>query len=327
MKAPEFWRHDGALARLLAPAAWAYRVGVDLNRRRVTPARADAPVVCIGNLVAGGAGKTPTALAIAGILRRRGRQPHFLTRGYGGRLAGPVRVDPARHRVADVGDEALLLAARAPTWLAHDRVAGATAAVADGADAIVMDDGFQNPSLIKDLSILVIDAGYGLGNTRLLPAGPLREPAAQGFGRANAIVLIETAGASRQAPLPALPKHLPVLAARLVPDEDAMRFAGQPVFAFAGIGRPEKFFQTVRSIGAELVGQRSFRDHHVYDPQEIMRMVEDANAVDAIPVTTAKDHVRLPVEAQPMVEILNVHLAFDAPTTVMELLDSLAVNV
>ena len=326
MKAPEFWRRDGALARLLAPAAWAYRLGADLNRRRVTPARADVPVICIGNLVAGGAGKTPTALAIAGMLRRRGRQPYFLTRGYGGRLAGPVRVDPARHSVADVGDEALLLAARAPTWLAHDRIAGATAAIADGAGVIVMDDGFQNPSLIKDLSILVIDAGYGLGNTRLLPAGPLREPAAHGLARADAVVLIETAGATRQAPLPALPKDLPVLAARLVPDEDAMRFAGRRVFAFAGIGRPEKFFQTVRSVGADLVGQRSFRDHYVYDPQEIMRMVEDANAVDAIPVTTAKDHVRLPAEAQPMVEILNVHLAFDAPTTVMELLDNVAVD-
>ena len=326
MKAPEFWRHDGALARLLAPAAWAYRIGADLNRRRVTPARADAPVICIGNLVAGGAGKTPTALAIAGILRRRGRQPHFLTRGYGGRLAGPVRVDPARHPVTDVGDEALLLAARAPTWLAHDRVAGAKAAIADGAEIIVMDDGFQNPSLIKDLSILVIDAGYGLGNTRLLPAGPLREPAARGFGRANAIILIETAGALDRAPLPALPKHLPVLPARLIPDEDAMRLAGRRVFAFAGIGRPEKFFQTVRSVGADLVGQRSFRDHHVYDPQEIMRMVEDADAVDAIPVTTAKDHVRLPVEAQPMVEILNVHLEFAAPATVAELLDSVAAD-
>ena len=141
MKAPEFWRHDGALARLLAPAAWAYRIGAGLNRRRVAPTRVGAPVICVGNLVAGGAGKTPTALAIAGLLRHRGRRPHFLTRGYGGRLVGPVRVDTARHGVAEVGDEALLLAARAPTWLARDRVAGATAAVAAGADVIVMEIG------------------------------------------------------------------------------------------------------------------------------------------------------------------------------------------
>ncbi len=326
MKAPEFWRYDGALSRLLAPAAWAYQVGTDLNRRRVTPRGVGTTVICIGNLVAGGAGKTPTALALAGMLRGRGRRPHFLTRGYGGRISGPVRVDPALHTVAEVGDEALLLAARAPTWLAHDRVAGATAAVAADADTIVMDDGFQNPSLIKDLSILVIDAGYGFGNARLLPAGPLREPARHGLARADAVVLIETAGAAARAPLPVLPKHLPVLPARLIPDEDAMRFAGRRVFAFAGIGRPEKFFHTVRSVGAELVGQRSFRDHHVYDPQEIMRLVEDASAADAIPVTTAKDHVRLPAEARPMVEVLNVHLAFDAPTAVMELLDSVAVN-
>ena len=326
MKAPEFWRHDGALARLLAPAAWAYAMGADLNRRRVTPARAGAPVICIGNLVAGGAGKTPTALAVAGMLRRRGRRPHFLTRGYGGRLAGPVRVDPARHTVAEVGDEALLLAARAPTWLAHDRVAGAAAAIGDGADAIVMDDGFQNPSLVKDLSVLVIDAGYGLGNTRLLPAGPLREPVERGLARADAVVLIETVGVAARAPLPPLPNGLPVIAARLVPDEDAMRFAGRRVFAFAGIGRPEKFFQTVLSVGAELAGQRSFRDHHVYGPQEIMQLVEAASAADAVPVTTAKDHVRLPAEARPMVETLHVHLEFDAPNAVMDLLDSMAVD-
>lgn len=326
MKAPEFWRHDGALAHLLAPAAWAYDIGARLHRHRVKPARVDVPVVCIGNLVAGGAGKTPTALAIAGMLNRRGRQPQFLTRGYGGRLPGPVRVDPQRHTADDVGDEALLLAARAPTWVSHDRVAGAAAAVAAGAGTIVMDDGFQNPSLVKDLAVLVIDAGYGIGNARTLPAGPLREPAEHGLKRADAVVLIEAPGIATATLPPLPPNDLPVLRARLVPDEAAMRFAGQRVLAFAGIGRPEKFFQTVRSVGAELVGERRFRDHHVYSPQDIMRLVETANAAGAVPVTTAKDHVRLPPEARPMVEALHVHLEFDAPAAVMQLLDSMTVH-
>ncbi len=174
MRAPEFWQSDGALARLLAPLGAAYGLAGRLRRARARPAACGVPVVCIGNLVAGGAGKTPVALAVAGRLQDQGRAVQLLTRGYGGRARGPLRVEPGRQGAAEVGDEALLLAARAPTWVARDRAAGAAAAVAAGAEVLVMDDGFQNPALAKDLSLLVVDGASGFGNGRVMPAGPAR---------------------------------------------------------------------------------------------------------------------------------------------------------
>ncbi len=172
MRAPDFWRHDGTMARLLSPLSPLYDVAAKFGRAATSAHRVGVPVVCVGNLVAGGAGKTPTALAVAQLLLELDRAPHFLSRGYGGREVGPLEVVPERHDARRVGDDALLLARRAPTWVARDRVAGAMAAIAAGADCIVMDDGFQNPSLVKDLSLLVVDRDYGFGNGRLLPAGP-----------------------------------------------------------------------------------------------------------------------------------------------------------
>ncbi len=289
----------------LLPLAAAYSLAGRARWALSRPWRADIPVVCAGNLVVGGAGKTPLAMALASWFGAKGREVHFLTRGYGGRQRGPLRVDPTRHTFRDVGDEALLLAGVAPTWVARDRPAGARAAQDAGAGIIIMDDGFQNPSLHKDLSLIAIDGGYGFGNGLVLPAGPLREPLATGFARAHAAVII---GEDREGAGSKIPPGLPILQARLTPGPEAEELAGKPLVAFAGIGRPDKFFESLRALGCDLLDAVPFPDHHVYKPDEVMWLVEMAASAGAKPVTTLKDYVRLPEEAKPMVETLSVTL-------------------
>ncbi|WP_343713134.1 tetraacyldisaccharide 4'-kinase [Inquilinus sp.] len=322
MKTPGFWYRPQATpaAWLLAPAGALYDVASRLRRAWVSPQRAPVPVVCVGNLVAGGAGKTPVALALGRRFREIAVEAHFLSRGHGGSLAGPVRVDPDRHSAAEVGDEPLLLARAGPAWISRDRPAGARAAAAAGARLILMDDGFQNPSLAKDLSLLVVDGGSGFGNGLILPAGPLREKPADGLKRADALVVM---GADRAGIADLAARHgLPALGARLVPvAEDAARLRGRKVLAFAGIGRPGKFFATLAELGAELAGAIPFPDHHAYTPDEVMRLVETAQERQAVPVTTEKDLVRLPPEARPMVEALRVELAWDNPAAVDAVLE------
>lgn len=313
MKAPGFWEHDGPLARLFEPAAALYAAAGAWRLRRGTPWRAPVPVICVGNVVAGGAGKTPVALDLLGRLPGA----HALLRGYGGRLAGPVRVAPATHGHEDVGDEALLLAARAPTWVARDRAAGARAAVEAGATAIVMDDGFQNPALHKTLALLVIDGAYGLGNGRVLPAGPLREPFARAIARADAVVILgdDSWGVARR-----LPPGLPVLHGDLAPGPEAAQLAGQKVVAFAGIGRPAKFFTTLRQLGARVVASHPFADHYPYAPADIQPILDEAFQLGALPVTTAKDAVRLPLDQRQQVNVLSVSVAWRYPGAVDRLL-------
>jgi tetraacyldisaccharide 4'-kinase len=313
MRAPEFWRHGGIVPTLLAPAACAYAAAGAARRGLARPFRAASPVLCAGNLVSGGAGKTPVAIAIARRLIAMGRTPHFLTRGYGGSTIGPLRVDPVRHGSRIVGDEPLLLARVAPTWVARDRAAGARAAVAGGADAIVMDDGLQNPGLAKDLALVVVDGAYGFGNGRVIPAGPLREPLAEGLARADAAVIVgaDEAGVARS-----VGGTLPIVPARLAPVEWTDGIAGRDVVAFAGIARPEKFFTTLRELGCRLVASEPFADHHRYAVDEVMRLVNLAVARNAVPVTTAKDAVRLPPAALQLVRVLEIEIAWQAPEAI-----------
>ncbi|MBV8242210.1 MAG: tetraacyldisaccharide 4'-kinase, partial [Hyphomicrobiales bacterium] len=244
MREPSFWWGEASLASaLLAPLAAIYGA-VARARLGGRGRRAGAPVVCIGNLTVGGAGKTPTALAVARMLAAAGERPVFLSRGYGGTLAGPVRVDPARHGAHDVGDEPLLLARTAPTIVARDRVKGA--AIAAGASVIVMDDGFHNPSLAKDFSVLVVDARRGIGNGRVIPAGPLRAPLDAQLTRAHALVVVGTSLRAAAVAAAARARDIPVLQARLRPDAAFIAgLGGARVLAFAGIGDPEKFFATL----------------------------------------------------------------------------------
>ncbi|MEO3432715.1 tetraacyldisaccharide 4'-kinase [Inquilinus sp. CAU 1745] len=321
MKAPSFWRSPNAVATALSPLGAAYgRIG-RWRRQTAKPWRAEVPVLCIGNLTAGGAGKTPVALSLALRLRAMGLEPHFLSRGYGGRMKGPVMVDPGRHEATDVGDEPLLLAEAAPTWVARDRAAGAKAAIDAGATVLVMDDGFQNPALAKDVSLVVVDGETGFGNGRLIPAGPLREPLADGLGRASALAVM----GDDRAGVGALAEEweLPVLFGRLVPDGDAGWLRGTPVVAFAGIGRPEKFFATLKALGARPTAEFAFGDHHRYEADEIMRMVDLANRAKAVLVTTTKDRARLPPDARPMVRTLPVRVSWSDDGAVDRLLEPL----
>ncbi len=322
MRAPDFWADDGALATLLAPLGAGYDLAGRLRRALAHPASVGIPVVCVGNLVAGGAGKTPVALALIEALGARGCKVQCLTRGYGGRVSGPHRVDPARDTAARVGDEALLLARAAPTWVARDRTAGARAAATAGAEVIVMDDGFQNPSLAKDLSLVVIDGAYGFGNGRVMPAGPLRETVPGGLARAEAVVVLGPERRDLGARLDARPDGGPaLLTARLAPRPGSERLAGRMVLAFAGIGRPEKFFATLADLGAKVVETRAFPDHHAYAPAEIESLRARAAALDACAVTTEKDAVRLSSELREGIEVLAVAVEWREPEALDALLD------
>jgi tetraacyldisaccharide 4'-kinase len=297
MRAPDFWRNEGGIAALLAPLGTLYGWAARMRFALARPWRAPVPVVCVGNLVMGGAGKTPVTLDLA----RRLDGVHILTRGYGGTEKGPLRVDPAVHAAARVGDEPLLLAAAAPTWVGGDRVASAKAAVAAGAKILLMDDGFQNPGLAKDLSLLVVDGAYGFGNGQVFPAGPLREPPAQGLARAQAVVLI--GGNAKGLDF----GGLPVLKARLVPGPEAAELVGRPLVAFAGLGRPEKFFATLEGLGCTVAAERAFPDHHPYTEADLEPLA--ANGLTM--VTTAKDRVRLPPAWRDRVAVLTVALAWE----------------
>ncbi|MEM9627560.1 MAG: tetraacyldisaccharide 4'-kinase [Pseudomonadota bacterium] len=323
MHAPEFWADDGAVAHLLDPIGRLYGALGAFRRRLATPTRVSVPVICIGNLTVGGAGKTPAAIAIARHLQGQGERPHFLTRGYGGRERGPLQVDPDSHGADEVGDEPLLLARTATTWVSADRVAGAKAAIAAGTSHIVMDDGLQNPYLEKDLRLLVIDGATGFGNRRVLPAGPLREPLDQAFARIDAAIVI---GEDRAGVDGLLPVMLPRLAADVVPDADLDQFRGRSVLAFAGIGRPEKFYATLRALGAEIAETRSFSDHHRYQPREIEHLLTRARQFDAVCVTTEKDHVRIPPNLGKLVEKLPVRLRFHQPKSLDQLLSTYLSN-
>ena len=306
MRPPVFWSDGGWRSHLLLPAAAV--TGWMTARRVAKPGRkAPVPVLCCGNAGVGGAGKTTLALDLLRRLQRRGGWPHALLRGYGGQERGPLLVRPGLHDARRVGDEALLLAEVAPTWVSADRVAGARAAVAEGADTIVMDDGLQNPGLAKDCSLLVIDGGYGFGNGRLLPAGPLREPVAAAAARCRAAVLI---GADAHGAIAMLPRGLPVLRAVLVPDLRDLDF-DRRYLAFAGIGRPEKFFAGLRAAGLMLAAQQAFADHHPYTAADLMALAQEADRAAAILLTTPKDMVRLSPAQRAGIAVAGVSLAWE----------------
>jgi len=325
MRAPEFWSGDGGglLPLLLSPLAAIYAAATARRMRR--PGwQAPVPVICCGNATAGGAGKTTVSLDLGQRLANRGVAVHFLLRGYGGRLRGPLRVDPRLHDSQAVGDEALLLAGERPAWISGDRGAGARAAVAGGAQCIVMDDGLQNPTLVKDLSLLIIDGTTGFGNGRVIPSGPLREPVAAAAARCRAAVLI---GEDECNALALLPPRLPVLRAHLRPGPEAAMLSGQPVYAFCGLGNPRKFFATLQDSGAVLAGRMPFADHYPYDAGDMRDLLAEADRLRAIPVTTRKDYVRIPTEFRSRVTVVTIRLEWEDTVAIEALLDPLAQRV
>lgn len=324
MRAPAFWRLEKPTftARLLQPIGSIYGA---LTARRMNRSGEDPgpPVICIGNFVAGGAGKTPTAIAVAQMLLAMGRKPVFLSRGYGSSASSPRLVDRARDKATDVGDEPLLLAAVAPCVVAADKLEGARACVAAGADVIVMDDGLQNPALVKALRIAVVDGAVGVGNGLCVPAGPLRAPLAAQWPHADALVVIGEGAPGEALAQAAEALGKPVMRGALTPDPGmAMGLNGREVLAFAGIGRPEKFFETLRALGAEVVETEAFPDHHAFSPREIAGLQSRAKRRGAALVTTEKDAARLGSAADQLL-ILPVRLALDDETGLRALLAGL----
>ncbi|RYE33826.1 MAG: tetraacyldisaccharide 4'-kinase [Hyphomicrobiales bacterium] len=329
MRAPRFWWREKPtlLARLLQPFGFLYG-RITLRRMRQPGTDAGLPVICIGNFIAGGAGKTPTAIAIAHLLEERGEKPFVLMRGYGGRLAGPVEVDPDHHGAADVGDEPLLMARHARTVIARDRVAGARLARSLGAGLVVMDDGLQNPSLVKHLKLAVVDGASGTGNGLCLPAGPLRAPLADQMSETDAIIVIGAGDAGERVAATARAQKKPVLAGALEPAGAAIaRLRWRKVLALSGIGRPEKFSATLRDAGATVVAEHAHGDHHAYGQHDVAAALASAREHSALIATTEKDWTKLaplwPEDAREALVVVPVSLVFLEPSAIAGLLASL----
>jgi tetraacyldisaccharide 4'-kinase len=297
IQAPAFWwqNRQTLAGRLLQPLGQLYGRLTSRRMARLAP-QAPIPVICVGNFVVGGAGKTPTALALAGLLKARGEQVYFLSRGHGGQArVQPLLVEPDRHQAGQVGDEPLLLARAAPTIVCRDRLAGALHAARHGASVVIMDDGMQNPSIAKNLALAVVDGEVGVGNGRCFPAGPLRAPLADQMPWADGLVVIGEMREARAVAALAQSAGKSIFKARLQTEpQTAAGLDGKAVYAFAGIGRPDKFFETLASTGAVVTGTRAFPDHHPFTAGDCLRLQQAAGERRALLVTTEKDAVRLP---------------------------------
>ena len=311
MREPGFWHGPASLnSHLLKPLAALYGA-VAAKRLRHKGLNAGIPVLCVGNYHVGGAGKTPTVLALAKLLRELGETPVVLSRGYGGKLAGPVRVDPVRHAASDVGDEPLMLAGALPVVVSRERADGVPLARAQGATVILMDDGFQNPAVVKDASLIVIDSERGLGNGQVFPAGPLRAPLRPQLARTDALIVVGNGTAAQSVAAEIAAQGKPVLSAHLKPDQaQVAQLRGKRVLAFAGIGDPTRFFNTLRASGIDVAGQRAFADHHAYSQSQIESLIAEAGRDGLTLVTTEKDLARLRDWSQQIVAF-PVTLEFD----------------
>ena len=324
LKSPKFWQKKNTfLGKVLSPLGRIYAWGLRRKLKKTKPYRSKIPVVCIGNLVMGGVGKTPLAVSVAEYFKMNGMRPVFLTRGYGGGLSN-VLVDLDKHTAKDTGDEALLLARIAPTIVDADRARGAKTAEKIGADVVIMDDGFQNPQLVKDLSFAVFDGRYGFGNGKVFPAGPLREPVEDGLQRADAFIVVgkDKAGIKewidkRFMSLPFIGTHIEQDVAKIA------QLSGKKVFAFAGIGYPDKFFDMLRDYGCDVVETQAFSDHYPYTDEDMTDLIARADKLEAVLVTTAKDGVRIAPRFLPQVQIVEAYMVWDTPAEMCALLPAL----
>jgi len=324
LKAPKFWyiKRDSLLSNLLYPFSLLFRLGTKVRNLISIERKTTLPIICIGNIVIGGAGKTPVALKIGNMLLKAGYKPHFVSKGYGGLEKNNTLVNDW-HSPKSVGDEPLLLSEIAPTWIGLDRNKSFQLASENGADCIVMDDGFQNPTLQKDFSIVVINGEQGFGNKRVIPSGPLRESIKRGLSRTNLVITIGNISDSVK---DKIPKHIPLIAANFKIKEDNMMLQGQRITAFAGIAYPEKFFNSLKLLKANIVDKISYSDHHIYNENDLLYLAEIANKNKSILVTTKKDMVRIPKNFRSLVKTIDGFIQLDDEKLLLEILTNLIEN-
>ncbi len=310
MRTPSFWHEPpGVISTLLRPLGWLYGWGGKVLSSFAKPQHFSVPIISVGNIVSGGSGKTPTAIALALLLQEKGKNVHIVTRGYGGSVKGPLRVEPSHHNYQEVGDEPLLLAQQAPTWVAKHRPSGVQAAIDQGAELIILDDGHQTRSLYKDISFVVVDKTQGFGNGQVIPAGPLRESLSEGFKRTDAFIGIggiETQ-LGRQI-FNAKSVSQPLKVGRVV--------------AFCGLGFPEKFYNSLKKEGIDLIAKKSFPDHNVYEDKDLQWLLTLANEHNAQLITTRKDWVKLPKDWQDQVNVLDIKIEFEDPEGIYQFIKS-----
>ena len=314
MKTPKYWQSNSLISKLLTPLGKLYGVATSLRLKLHRPRKTSVPVICIGNITAGGTGKTPVSISVAKMLATAMYHPIFVTRGYGGKLQN-VLVNNKKHSAQDVGDEPLLLAEQAPVVVNADRYAGAELAVKEGADVVIMDDGFQNPTLHKDLSFLVFDGHYGIGNGKIIPAGPLRETFEVGIERADALIIL---GKDKHNLVER--SRLPVFFGHTEPVQTTVSSAN--ILAFAGIGHPQKFYHTLKQQGFNVVETLDFPDHHFYSGAEIENILQKAKDLNAEVYTTSKDFVKIPTLYHKSINVLEVAVVWDKPEELLQFIES-----
>lgn len=317
MKTPKFWNSNNIISWLLLPFSLCYFLGFWARKKFTKPEKLSIPIICIGNLTAGGAGKTPVALAIGEMLKEKCINAFYISRGYGGSQKEPLLVDAKIHDAKLVGDEPLLLAQILPTIVGKNRAQTANFAAQNGAEIIIMDDGFQNPTIHKDFSIIVVDRHLSFGNEKLLPAGPLREPVRAGLARADALIMVNPASF-----IPThLPRKLPVFIARTRGKNSMRALSGKKIIAFCGIAHPQKFYTMLAESGAEIIAEKSFADHHHYTKNDVANLQEIARKESAVLVTTSKDAARLPADFKSEIIVAEMELLFENKEKLEELIN------
>lgn len=328
---PFWWEKPDWRARALMPISALYGTIAGRRMRNAKRASADLPVICVGNFTVGGAGKTPTSIALARAAKEMGHRPGFLSRGYGGSLDTTTLVDRDRHRADAVGDEALLLSAEAMTVISRRRVDGARKLAAEGADLIIMDDGFQSARLTLDFALVVIDSTRGIGNGHLVPGGPVRAPIKEQMRQLSAILKVGNGDAADALVRTAARAGKQIHVASIEPRPDA-GLAGENVLAYAGIADPEKFYRTLRSIGGLIAKTKSFPDHHYFTEDEIRSLLDEAEHEGLTLATTAKDAARLAGHSGvthtllQRSKIVEIDMVFDDPRAPMTIIETAFAN-
>lgn len=324
LKAPKFWyvKRDTILSRALYPLSILFRIGTMIRYLTSNAKKSDIPVICVGNIVVGGAGKTPVSLKIGKILIEAGYTPHFVSKGYTGIIKNNTLVEKW-HSPKSVGDESLLLSKVAPTWIGIQRDRSIKLAEISGSDCIIMDDGFQNPTIFKNLSIIVINASQEFGNKRVIPSGPLRESIRSGLARTNLVIVI---GEVTEYLRKTIPSHIPIIPAKFNINNENIIFKGQKITAFAGIAYPEKFFNSLRDQGATIVKEITYPDHHIFDENDLLSLAEIANKTKSILVSTQKDFIRIPKSYRSLINTLNGEIEFQNEDLVKEILTNIIEN-